>query len=137
MGGEIPLFNVGLSQAELDSLMEEIRSSSYIDEVESGEVPRTESGLWNTVLPVEERPHDTSMPSLIKAAKGKAALVVADGKLGKSVLVVQIKDGAKVDELKVAPKDVIEVCSNLAIASMDLCEFKSMSKGAEIFDSGR
>jgi hypothetical protein len=132
MEDEIPLYNASLSQSEFDLLLEEIRSSSYIDEVESGEVPRNESDLWNAVLPAQEIPGDTSLPSLIKhAGEKKRVLAVANDKSGKSVLVIQLKNGEKVDELKVAPKDVIEVCSNLAVASMDLSEVSVACEKAE------
>jgi hypothetical protein len=122
MGDEIPLYNTCLSQADLDLLMEGIRSTSYIDEIESGEQSRQESDLWNAVLPVKEIPKDTSIASLIKDAGSKAALVIANDKQKKSVLVVQIKDGAKVDEYRVVPKDVIEVCCSLRASSMNLSE---------------
>lgn len=122
MSDQALLYNTCLSQADLDSLIEEIRSTSYIDEVESGEQPREESDLWNIIVPVKETLKDTSsLDSLIKHAGNKAAaIVVADDKTKKSVLVIHLVDGAKKDELKVVPKDVIEICSNLIAGNMDL-----------------
>lgn len=123
MGDEVPLYNLCLSQDEFDSLMKEIRSTSYIDEVDSGEQAREESTLWNTVLPVKDVPEDATVDSVIKQAGSKpTALVIANDKSAKSLLVIQLKNGAKVDELKVVPKDVIEICCNLSAANMDLSE---------------
>lgn len=127
MGEEIPLYNLGLSKEELDSLMTEIRSTSYIDEIESGERPREESGLWDTVLPAPDTPKDTSTASLIKHAGKKLALVIASKERLPALLVLQLEGGAKVDELLVMPKDVIEICCNLAIANMGLSEVSKAS----------
>jgi hypothetical protein len=114
MSGKVPLYNLCLSQAEVTSLIEEIRSSSYIDEVGSGEEPREDSSLYNLIFPVKNNPEDTSIDSLIKDAGDKvAALIVVNEKSLNSVLIVELTNGAKVDEMKVVPKDVLEVCHNL------------------------
>jgi hypothetical protein len=124
MGDKVPLYNLCLADADLTSLIEEIRSSSYIDEVESGEGPREESLLYNLILPKKDNPNDTSINSLIKDAGQEAAvLIVVNEKSKDSVLVVQLANGTKVDEMKVVPKDVLEVCHNLLASDrMDLSE---------------
>lgn len=124
MGDRVPLYNLCLSDADLLSLIEEIRSSSYIDEVESGEGPREESFLYTLIQPVKENPKDTSINSLIReAGEDAATLIVVNDEKKDSVLVVQLAKGIKVDEMKVAPKDVLEVCHNLlASDKMDLSE---------------
>lgn len=122
MSDQVPLYNTCLSQVELDSLIGEIRSTSYIDEIESGEQPREGSDLWNIIVPVKEASKDdSSFDSLIKHAGSKTtAIVIANDKTQKSVLVIQVENGAKKDELKVVPKDVIEICSNLMAGNLDL-----------------
>ncbi|KAK0532372.1 hypothetical protein OC842_003316 [Tilletia horrida] len=165
----IPLYNTGgLSAAELDKLLADIRSTDYISEITSGEVEPEQSGLWDQVLPIPPELHpsnvsdaDTSSEdgreklaehalSVLPAdeqTKGKYAnggIVVADERTKKgdgSVLVLQIlsKGSEKkvVDSMRCAPRSLVEVCSNLAVANMGLADYKNMCGNAEVFDAGQ
>ncbi|PWN32783.1 uncharacterized protein FA14DRAFT_174463 [Meira miltonrushii] len=138
MDPPVMLYNLGLSSTDLEDLMKEIRSTSYIDEVESGEGPREESPLYNEIVPAKEVPKDTSIESLLKHAGNPSVLAIADGKKD-GVLIVEVKPDGKRNELRVAPKDVIEVSCNCRIANMDLLEFKAMADktGSNVYDSKR
>lgn len=121
MDPPVTLYNLGLSSSELEELLKEIRSTSYIDEIESGEGPREESPLYNEIVPAKEVPKDTSIESLLKHAGNPSVLAIADGKQN-GILIVEVKSDGKRNELRVAPKDVIEVSCNCRIANMDLLE---------------
>lgn len=139
MSQSIPLFNTTLDQGDLDSLFSSIRSTGFIAEVTSGEMPPEESGLWDTVLPVppSSLPEGASTEALVDYAVDELdgnkwnsnAIVVADGKTSKdhSLLVVEVRKKKEkgqriVHSLRVAPNSLIEVCSNLAVSNMSLQE---------------
>lgn len=121
MDPPVRLYNIGLSAKQLDELLNEIRSSSYIDEVESGEEPRESSPLYNEILPADEVPSDTSIDLLLQHAGKPKVLAIAD-KPKASVLIIETKPDGRREQLRVAPKDVIEVCCNCRISNMDLLE---------------
>lgn len=128
MSSSLPLYNLaGASKKETDSLLSTIRSTSYIAEVTSNEVPAEESGLWDAVVLVDELPSDVSKASSLddkikalvsQSGSGKwasASFFVIDERTSKdgSVLAVEVDGGNKkeVDRMRVAPKSVIEVVS--------------------------
>lgn len=121
MDPPVTLYNIGLSSSELDALMKEIKSTSYIDEIESGEGPREESPLFNEIVPAKEIPKDTSLESLLQHAGNPSVLAIADGKKN-GVLMIEVRSDGRRNELRVAPKDVIEVSCNCRMANMDLLE---------------
>ena len=126
MDPPVILYNLGLSSSELEELMKEIRSTSYIDEIESGEGPREESPLYNEIQPAKEIPKDTSIESLLKHAGNPNVLAIADEKKNQGVLIIEVKSDGKRNQLRVAPKDVIEVSCNCRIANMDLLEVSAI-----------
>jgi hypothetical protein len=125
MDPPVPLYNVaGLSKEEFQGLLHDIRSTSYIDEIESGEGPREESPLYDEVKLVDrdEMPSGHSIDELYSHANKARVIILADAKDGKSVLIVETKQDGKRQELRVVPRDVIEVSCNCRIANMDLGE---------------
>ncbi|KAL9933082.1 hypothetical protein V8E36_007800 [Tilletia maclaganii] len=163
----IPLYNLGgLSDSELEKLLTEIRSTDYIAEVTSGEVEPQDSGLWDQVLPVPADLHPAGTSSCESAdeqeklaehalsvlqsdpktkdkyANGGIAIADQRTKTGDgSVLVLEIisKGSEKKvkDSMRVAPRSLIEVCSNLAVANLGLEDYKSMIGDADVFDAGQ
>ncbi|CAD6888745.1 unnamed protein product [Tilletia controversa] len=91
--------------------------------------------------------HALSVLESDERTKGKYAnggIVVADERTKSgdgSLLVLQIvsKGSEKkvVDSMRCAPRSLIEVCSNLAVANMGLAEYKNMCGNAEVFDAGQ
>lgn len=128
MSSSLPLYNLaGAPKDRTDSLLSTIRSTSYIAEVTSNEVPAEESGLWDAVVLVDELPSDVSKASSLdekikalvaQSGSGKwasASFFVIDERTSQdgSVLAVEVDGGKKkeVDRMRVAPKSVIEVVS--------------------------
>ncbi|PWN27654.1 hypothetical protein BDZ90DRAFT_260141 [Jaminaea rosea] len=152
----LPLFNVaGASSSEVEKLLAGIRSTSYIAEVTSNEVPPGESGLWDAVVPVN-LPDDCSQSSSIDeqvkalvayttsaklpdSRSWSASFLIIDSRTSRdgSLLAVEVGEKKEIDRMRVAPKSVVEVASNLAVQNMPLAEYKAMCKNAEIFDDGR
>ncbi|WFD31128.1 hypothetical protein MSPP1_002161 [Malassezia sp. CBS 17886] len=136
-------------------LLREIRASSYIAEVVSGEGPLEDSPLWDMIRPVPASlsppmgggakaaaVHDADVLSKHEGTPPwtRNVLVVADdetvGAHG-SLLVVQLdKLGAPVDELRVVPRSLLEVCANLVMGTESLAQFKSLCKG-QVYDAGQ
>ncbi|KAK0570132.1 hypothetical protein OC861_000274 [Tilletia horrida] len=153
-GNSIPLYNLaGLSSAELDKLLADIRSTDYIQEVTSGEVEPQASGLWDQVLPVPTDLHPSSLKGASSAqeqeeiakhalsvldsdseTKGKYVvngIVVADERTKSgdgSLLVIELvgrgADKTVRDTMRCAPRSLIEV-------------YKSMAGNPDVFDAGQ
>ncbi|KAE8210467.1 hypothetical protein CF327_g5655 [Tilletia walkeri] len=91
--------------------------------------------------------HALSVLESDERTKGKYAnggLVVVDKRTKSgdgSLLVLQIlskgSDKKVVDSMRCAPRSLIEVCSNLAVANMGLADYKNMCGNAEVFDAGQ
>ncbi len=126
-----------LTRADLDSILDEARSSGFLAEASDGEPPE-ESGLWNAVvigpdgLVGETEDIDTQDEQALERivhqvrqrpkAEGNDALAVAladaQTKKDRSVLVLEIQQqgddkskGSIRDKLRVTPKSLIEVVS--------------------------
>lgn len=122
------------SSTEIASILKQIRSTSYIDEVTSGETSREESGLWNAVYPFDlpslssAKQSDLTkftlndLPTTVQAAQGDASggeqvefaregYVVVDEQTLKdgSLLVVETRKGG--ESLRIVPRSLIEVVS--------------------------
>lgn len=122
--------------------MDAIRSSPYIDEVNSGEEPREECPMYKEVELADHIPEDKSIEALIRSANIRnGCIVVADTSeiSSRGLLVVHVDKGVLKDQLRVAPRDVIEVCVNVRMANMDMGEFRALAKktNSDVFDSGR
>ncbi|CAO1614106.1 unnamed protein product [Parajaminaea phylloscopi] len=153
------------TQKDLDGILADVRSTGYIAEITSNEVSPQESGLWDAVVPVRiedlgQKSDDARIKELVKlTASGRkgecverldvpagldladTGFVVVDEETLKgdgSLLVVQIDPSraAEVSRLRVVPRSLIEVASNIAVSNMALSEFKDMC-GAEVYDAGQ
>lgn len=112
---------------EISTILQDIRSTGYIAEVTSNEVPPEESGLWNTIyhvpLPLEDGQDFNSQESLsafteknadsttdVELSNGAYVLVDERTIKGDGSLLVVETDG---DSLRVARRSCIEVVSGL------------------------
>lgn len=129
-GPEVPLYNACLEEKDLKRLLDDIRSTSYIDEVESGELPREESDLYDMVGIAKKEPNKTKIEDILKDSHipdETYVVVIADDKSLKSVSIYYIKDCKVQDSMKTATKDVIEVCSNLLSGGVKIEDVSDVS----------
>ena len=78
----VPLYNASsssLSESDLASLLSQIRSTSYIDEITSGETSRKESGLWDSVLlwPASHHLDTTTQPETGELSKDQIESILS------------------------------------------------------------
>lgn len=129
-----------IPSSQLDEILRQIRSSSFVAEALSGEEPPEDSDYMDAVLPLSEPPlpakdvaDATDFSSTVKALRtapapapsvpargpitwGTAALVLADSLTAENgiLLVVQLDEAGHVqDRLRIVPRSVIEVVGRL------------------------
>ncbi|CAO1636627.1 unnamed protein product [Sympodiomycopsis kandeliae] len=153
-----PSLSLSPSDPKIQSILSDIRSTSYIHEVTSGECSAKESGLWNTVYPrdvpgISGKKGSELISALKRHTQESKEYVTSDNQdevrfdsnsfalidqetlsNGGSVLVVQIDQD---DTLRVARRSLIEVAANLSVANMSIKEYKDMCGGAEVYDAGQ
>lgn len=120
----VALYVLSGSKTKADSVLDQIRASDFIDEVNSGEGPREECGLYKLVKAVDatvttEEEALQDLTKRVEAGDGdiqwnKFCMIVAGEDGDEVVTAVQIrgKDMQVKDKLKCKARSVIEVVSN-------------------------
>ncbi|TKY85698.1 hypothetical protein EX895_005238 [Sporisorium graminicola] len=157
MSEHVALYTLSGSSTDGQTVLNHIRSSDFIDEINSGEGPREECGLYSLVQLVQ--PSSVQFGSetdvleyhrkLIKGdekaqvdgqdAKWNALCVlIADKDQADLVHVLELsKEGQVQQRLKAKARSSVEVASNVSIANMSIQEYKDMSGNAEVYDAGQ
>ncbi|PWN51676.1 hypothetical protein IE53DRAFT_40675 [Violaceomyces palustris] len=148
-----------------ESILNDIRSTDFLNEITSGEESPQETGLWNLVQPVLSSSSSSSLtlsqfsnPSNLlhhalqnlrqetdqdgRKRWNLNGLILVDqtslqGDGSLLVLEVDLQKGEIKDQLRCARRSVLEVISNISISNMSLDEYRNMCGGAEVFDSGQ
>ncbi|KAJ1033040.1 hypothetical protein NDA16_000319 [Ustilago loliicola] len=158
MSEHVALYVLSGSSAQGETVLNHIRSNDFIDEINSGEGPREECGLYNLVQLVQPSDSSVKLDSEeavleyhAKLLKGDASVKV-DGKdvkwNGNCVLIadkvqedlvhiLQLQAGKVEQRLKAKARSSVEVASNVSIANMSIQEYKDMSGNAEVYDAGQ
>ncbi|KAJ8606848.1 hypothetical protein MRB53_040658 [Persea americana] len=132
-GPDVPLFNACLGEDDFRKLLDDIRATSYIDEVESGETPREESDLYSMIGLAKASSDKINIKDILKDPSihdGTRVMAIADDKSGKSVTLYFIKDRKLQDSMKTATKDVIEICCNLLSGGSQLVDLAVLMSSA-------
>ncbi|SJX62797.1 uncharacterized protein SRS1_13636 [Sporisorium reilianum f. sp. reilianum] len=157
MAEHVALYTLSGSSSSGQTVLDSIRSSDFIDEINSGEGPREECGLYKLIQLVQ--PSSAKFASekdvleyhskLIKGgekaqvdgqdAKWNALCVlIADKDQTDLVHVLELSKEGKVEQrLKAKARSSVEVASNVSIANMSIQEYKDMCGNADVYDAGQ
>ncbi|SPO44996.1 uncharacterized protein PSANT_02682 [Moesziomyces antarcticus] len=142
MAEHVALYILSGSSSSGSAVMENIRASDFIDEINSGEGPREECGLYSLIQLVQPSDSVTFKDEKdvldfhAKLVKGDAkasvdgaeatwnasCVLIADKDDNDLVLILELEDGK---------------ASNVSISNMSLDEYKDMCGNAEIYDAGQ
>ncbi|GAK64495.1 uncharacterized protein PAN0_005c2709 [Moesziomyces antarcticus] len=157
MAEHVALYILSGSSSSGSAVMENIRASDFIDEINSGEGPREECGLYSLIQLVQPSDSVTFKDEKdvldfhAKLVKGDAkasvdgaeatwnasCVLIADKDDNDLVLILELEDGKVGQRLKAKAKSSVEVASNVSISNMSLDEYKDMCGNAEIYDAGQ
>ena len=149
MTEHVALYVLADSSSSGAAVLEHIRASDFIDEINSGEGPREECGLYSLIQLVQ--PADSSVRfkseqdvldyhnKLVKGdekvqAEGKDAtwngncLLIADKDQEDLVHVLQLQNGKVEQRLKAKARSSVEVASNVSIANMSIQEVSQVPR---------
>ncbi|KAF6767501.1 hypothetical protein PSEUBRA_005283 [Kalmanozyma brasiliensis GHG001] len=151
----VALYILSSGTSSGEAVLANIRASDFIDEINSGEGPREDCGLYKLVQLVTP-PHSLKSESdvlkfhtrLVKGeekaeVEGQACtwnplcVLIADGKDEEVVEVLQLKEGSVEERLKSKARSAVEVASNVSVANMSIQEYKDMCGNAEVYDAGQ
>ncbi|CBQ72961.1 conserved hypothetical protein [Sporisorium reilianum SRZ2] len=157
MAEHVALYTLSGSSSSGQTVLDSIRSSDFIDEINSGEGPREECGLYKLIQLVQ--PSSAKFASekdvleyhskLIKGgekaqADGQDAkwnalcVLIADKDQTDLVHVLELSKEGKVEQrLKAKARSSVEVASNVSIANMSIQEYKDMCGNADVYDAGQ
>ncbi|SPO25887.1 uncharacterized protein UTRI_03252 [Ustilago trichophora] len=158
MAEHVALYVLSGSSASGQNVLEHIRASDFIDEINSGEGPREECGLYSLIQLVQPANSSVKFESekevleyhnkLVKGEEkaqvdGKDAtwngscVLIADKEKEDLVHILELKDGKVEQRLKAKARSSVEVASNVSISNMSIQEYKDMSGNAEVYDAGQ
>ncbi|CDU22817.1 uncharacterized protein SPSC_01447 [Sporisorium scitamineum] len=157
MSEHVALYTLSGSSSDGQTVLDHIRSSDFVDEINSGEGPREECGLYKLIQLVQ--PSSASFNSEkdvlefhTKLVKGEEeakvdgqdakwnplCVLIADKEQADLVHVLELSKEGKVEQrLKAKARSSVEVASNVSIANMSIQEYKDMSGNAEVYDAGQ
>ncbi|KIS69248.1 uncharacterized protein UMAG_02596 [Mycosarcoma maydis] len=159
MSEYVALYILSDSKFDGQAVLANIRSSDFIDEINSGEGPREECGLYKLIQLVEPSNSSVKFSSeravldyhrkLVKGDEtakvdGKDAkwngncILIADKESDDLVNILELSEGSQAEQtLKARARSSVEVASNVSIANMSLQEYKDMSGNADVYDAGQ
>ncbi|SNX84308.1 uncharacterized protein MEPE_03017 [Melanopsichium pennsylvanicum] len=158
MTEHVALYVLSGSSSSGQAVLEQIRDSDFIDEINSGEGPREECGLYNLiqlVQPDDSSVHFSSEDDVLefhkKLVKGEAkakvngqeatwnkmCVLIADKEKEDLVHLLELENGKVGQRLKAKARSSVEVASNVSVANMSVHEYKDMSGNADVYDAGQ
>ncbi|PWZ02379.1 hypothetical protein BCV70DRAFT_63531 [Testicularia cyperi] len=144
MPEHIALYVLAGSSVSPDAVLAEIRASDYIDEINSGEGPREECGLYNLVQPAPSQADSDDDAKLLQhhakltpSEWNSNCFLLADSTDPTLVTIYELHDGNIRDKIRAKARSALEVVSNVSVANMSIKEYKEMCGNADIYDAGQ
>lgn len=149
MAEHVALYVLSGSSSSGQNVLEQIRASDFIDEINSGEGPREECGLYSLIQLVQPANSSVKFGSetdvleyhskLVKGEEkaqvdGKDAtwngscVLIADKEKEDLVHILELKNGKVEQRLKAKARSSVEVASNVSISNMSIQEVSSIQE---------